>query len=400
MDTLYGVLGMMAVIVVIAIALVRAPRRSHAWEKAGGARRTPARTKQTLREGRWRLREQVIETIGQSRMVSYAKRVEGRDRLAISFVGPNLEGAALVLDASLVDPELARVLEDGGGEWKGELEHQRVEVTAPLERDEPDVAALRGWIERKALGRPIGEIVMISIPAIDYRVPFERPLLRDYRDGVLERAAELATVTRRNAEEAEWVVRAKEMKAGAARAATATAETLRDLEEYARAADELTDRKDDPQAVIDAGVKRRFLIVQLAAFSLLDPAERELGDSLERRGFSRLASLHRAACKLADYLASDVRAELVGVRAPEPAVVAVLSAPFSLDLFRRGTLLAPTDLAPNRALAQAEAELLWNPESGAGSFLFVKSGGFRYEYTLRIEDGLRSVVSGVTVSRV
>ena len=399
MDTLYGVLGMMAVIVVIAVALVRAPRRTHAWE-AGGARRAPARAKQSLREGRWRLREQVIETIGQSRMVSYARRVDGRDRLAITFVGPNLEGAALVLDRSLVDPALERVLEDGGGEWKGELEHQHVEVTAPLAEDEPDVAALRDWIERKALGRPIGEIVMISIPSIDYRVPFERPLLREYRDAARAREAELRAVTRRNAEEAEWVERAREMKANAARAATATDDTLRDLEEYARAADELTDRKDDAQAVIDAGVKRRFLIVQLAAFSLLDPAERELGDSLERRGFARLASLHRAACKLTDYLASDVRAELVGVRGPEPAAVAVLSAPLSLDLFHRGTLVAPSDLAPNRALAQAEAELLWNPENGGGSFLFVKSAGFRYEYTLCVEDGFRTVISGVTVSRV
>jgi hypothetical protein len=277
METLYGVLGMMAVIVVIAVALVRAPRRSHAWEKNDAPRRPP----RALRTDRWRLREQDVEAIRQGSMVS-----------------------------------------------------------------------------------------------------------------------ELATVTRRNAEEAEWVARAKEMKAAAARAATVTAETLRDLEEYARVADELTDRKDDPQAVIDAGVKRRFLIVQLAAFSLLDPAERELGDSLERRGFTRLSSLHRAACKLADYLASDVRAELVGVRAPEPAVVAVLSAPFSLDLFHRRTLLAPTDLSPNRALAQAEAELLWNPESGGGSFLFVKAGGFRYEYTLRIEDGIRTVVSGVAISRV
>jgi hypothetical protein len=400
METLYGVLGMMAVIVVIAIALVRAPRRTHAWEKPGGAPLGPARAQRTLREGRWRLREQVIETIGQSRMVSHAKRVDGRDRLAVTFVGPNLEGAALVLDGSLVDPALERVLEDGAGEWKGEIEHQHVEVTAPLEKDEPDVAALRRWLEGQELERPIGEIVMISIPAIDYRVPFERPLLREYRDVVRAREAELGAVTRRNAEEAEWVERAREMKASAARAATATDDTLRDLEEYARAADELTDRKDDAQAVIDAGVKRRFLIVQLAAFSLLDPAERELGDSLERRGFARLASLHRAACKLADYLASDVRAEIVGVRAPEPAAVAVLSAPFSLDLFRRGTLVVPSDLAPNRALAQAEAELLWNPENGAGSMLFVKSAGFRYAYALRVEDGFRTVISGLTVSRV
>jgi len=267
MDPLYGVLGMMALIVVIAVALVSAPRRTHAWEQPRTSPRKPARV---LRQDRWRLRE-----------------------------------------GSPVEP------------------------------------------------------------------------------------GTLARLETRNTQEREWVTRAKEMSTNAARAATADEGTLTDLEAYARAADELTDRKDDAQAIIDAGVKRRFLIVQLAAFSLLDPAEEGLGDSLEKRGHPLLAGLHRAACSLDRYLASAERAELVGV-APVP----VLGAPFSLDLFRRGGLVIPPELSPNRALAMAEAEMLWSPEGGEGHMLYVKSAGYRYTYGFRIEDGFRRVLCSLTITKV
>ncbi len=270
-QALYGVLGMMCVILVITFALVRAPRRTHAWETGKGApKKRPARA---LREARWQA------------------RAAGAD------------------------------------------------------------------------------------------------------------AAEVETVRARNAEEASWVTRAEEQTERAARAATADDETLRDLEEYARVAEELTDEK-DTQSVIDAGVKRRFLIVQLAAFSLLDPEEEGLSASLEARGFTRLARLHRAAVSMAGYLASDARRELVGVSAPPKPKIAVLSAPLSLDLFSRGGLVHPPEMAPNRALAQAEAELLHDVSNGAGSVVFVKAAGFRYAYKLRIEDGFRTVISAVTVSKV
>ena len=402
-NAIYGVAGMMCVILVITFALVRAPRRGHAWQSADGTRKpgtskAPART---LRADRWRLREQTIEAVGQSSMVSYGKTEGAGTRLAIRNIGPNLEGAALVLDRSLVDPEFAKLLEDGAGPWKGEIDHQALEISAPIESDEKDVASFRGWLERQELGRPIGEIVMISLPAIDYRVPFERPLLRTYRDAVLARAKDLEAVIAANVEEREWVKRAEEMKSNAARAATADDDTLRSIEQYAKDADALGDREDDAQAQIEAGVKRRFLLVQMAAFSLLDPNERNLAESLERRGFPLLADVHRGACSLWAYLASDARKTIVGVSAPSSPMVAVLAAPFSLDLFRsrRGAMLLPPDASPTQLLAQAEAELVWDTPSKP-PFRFVKSAGFRYRYDFRYEDGIRFVLRGVSITKV
>lgn len=401
-NAIYGVAGMMCLILVITFALVRAPRREHAWEASGGAKKPGAKKAPTraLRRDRWRLRDQTIEAVGESTMVSYGKTEGAGTRLAIRNIGPNLEGAALVLDRSLVDPEIAKLLEDGAGEWKGEIDHQAVEITAPIESDEKDVASFRGWLERQELGRAIGEIVMISLPAIDYRVPFERPLLRTYRDAALGRAKDHEAVIEANAEEREWVKRAEEMKSTAARAATADDETLRSIEQYAKDADALGDREDDAQAQIEAGVKRRFLLVQMAAFSLLDPDEAKLAESLERRGFGLLADVHRGACALAAYLTSDTRQSVVGVSAPTNPMVAVLAAPLSLDLFRpsRGALLVPPDLSPTRMLAQAEAEVVWDAPSKS-PFRFVKSGGFRYELRFRYEDGIRFVLRSVSITK-
>lgn len=404
-QALYGVLGMMCVILLITFALVRAPRREHAWERQGGAKK-PTKAKPTLRSGRWRLRDQTIEALGESSMVSYARTlrlgdVDADTRLAIRNIGPNLEGAALVLDASLADPEIAKLLEDGAGAWEGVIEHQKVELGAPIASDEKDVAHFRTWLEGQELERPIGEVVMISLPEIDYRVPFEKPLLRTYRDAALARAKDHEAVIAANAEEREWIARAAEMKSTAARAATADDETLRAIEQYAKDADALGDRKDDAQAQIEAGVKRRFLLVQMAAFSLLDPNEADLADSLERRGFGLLADVHRGACALSAYLVSDTRQRIVGVSAPSHPMVAVLAAPFSLDLFRprRGALLVPADLSPTQVLAQAEAELLWDTPARS-PFRFVKSAGFRYRYDFRVEDGIRFVLSGLEVTRV
>jgi hypothetical protein len=402
-DALYGVLGMMVVIALITWLLLRAPRRDHAWQKRPVRAAKPERA---LRQARWRVRERVLESIGASTMVSYAKTTDEGVRIAIRNVGPNLEGAALVLDRSLIDPALEAVLEDGGGAWQGEIDHQRVEVGPPLPSDEADVASLRKWLAPRleasmtSEARAMGEVVMISLPAIDYRVPFERPLLREHRALAIEHRAELAQVSARNAEERAWIDRAREAKTQAARAAMASDETLRDLERDAAELDELADRKDDPQALIDAGAKRRFLLVQMAAFSLLDPAERELAASLERRGHARLAAYHRAACRLHDYLVSDARAEIVGVSAPSPAAVAVLAAPLSLDLFRRGTLVCPSDASPNEMLARAEAELLHDVANAESTFVFIKSGGLRHTITCRYEDGIRFVLSGLSVTRV
>jgi hypothetical protein len=402
-NAIYGVAGMMCVILVITFALVRAPRRKHAWE-SGRRPNEPGASKAsapTLRAGRWRLREQTIEAVGQSSMVSYGKTEGARTRLAIRNVGPNLEGAALVLDRSLVDPELAKLLEDGASPWKGEIDHQAVEITAPIASDETDVASFRGWLERQELGRPIGEIVMISLPAIDYRVPFERPLLRTYRDAALARTKDLDDVIAANAEEREWVKRAEEMKSTAARAATADDDTLRSIEQYAKDADALADQRDDAQAQIEAGVKRRFLLVQMAAFSLLDPNESKLAESLERRGFSLLADVHRGACALSAYLTSEARKTIVGVSAPASPMVAVLAAPFSLDLFRprRGALLVPSALSPTQMLAKAEAETVWDAPTKS-PIRFVKSGGFRYELHFRHEDGIRFVLSRASITEV
>lgn len=41
MDPLYGVFAMMVLIVAITVALVRAPRRTHAWEKPRASPRAP-----------------------------------------------------------------------------------------------------------------------------------------------------------------------------------------------------------------------------------------------------------------------------------------------------------------------------------------------------------------------
>ncbi|MFN7702181.1 MAG: hypothetical protein ACK6CU_28560 [Deltaproteobacteria bacterium] len=186
METLYGVFGMMAAIVVIALALLRAPRRAHAWEQG----RTRARRLHAISE-------QVLEAIGPGSMLSYAERgPEGRLRLRVRSEGRGLEGAALVLDRSLVDDEIARLLEDGAGEWQGEIDGRRVEISAPRASDAPALEIYRRWLaphlEASSTPRAEGEIVMIAVPELAHRAPHERALLRAYRRLVLERRSELA----------------------------------------------------------------------------------------------------------------------------------------------------------------------------------------------------------------
>jgi hypothetical protein len=230
-----------------------------------------------------------------------------------------------------------------------------------------------------------------------------RPM-EDGREPTEEERALLRAVEEKNASERAWAEQAREQCAGAAPAASVDEDTLRDLEAYARAADELSDRTDE-DGVVQAGVKRRFLFAQLAAFSLLDPNEQGLAESLERRGLSLLAGHHRAACALARYLQGPDRAAIVGL-APSPlgavgsGQALVLGAPFSLDLFRRGGLVVPADLPPGRVLAMAEAELLRDPENTRGAFVHIKSAGFRYTFRFRVEDGIRTVLRSLEAQRV